>query len=472
MDVPMLLYERLAGELRGQIERGALRAGERLPSIRQLAQGHGISTATAVQACLQLEREGLVVARPRSGYYVRAAAPPPPSAKPPRRRVPGAVINPALDEVLDMLSRSDVLPLHSATPAPALLPQAALAAVLSRSLRRHPAAALDYAPPQGLPALRRQIARRYAQLGAAVDPDEIVITAGAMEGISLALRTLTVPGDVVMVETPTYHGILQAVAALRLKVLEVPNLPGRGIDVARLDQLLQQNRVRAAVLIPNFNNPLGTLTDEASKQALLASCARHGTVVIEDDIYGDLAWSGERPSPLRRWDTQGVTIGCGSFSKTVSPGLRLGWLAAGAWTDALVRAKYFSTVGSATLPQLAMAEYLQKHDLERHLRRLRRTLADNAQRLHEAISRHWPAGTRASEPRGGLSLWLQLPEGGDGYALFEAALAQGIGTSPGVLFSSRGDYADCLRLSCGMPWTPRMDQALKRLGQLAGRQLA
>jgi DNA-binding transcriptional MocR family regulator len=468
----MLLYERLAGELRGQIAHGALRAGERLPSIRQLAQGHGISAATAVQACLQLEREGLVVARPRSGYYVRAAVPALPAPKPPRRRAPGTVSNPALQDVLDMLSRSDVLPLHSATPAPALLPQAALTAALSRSLRHHPAAALDYAPPQGLPALRRQIARRYAQLGAVVDPDEILITAGAMEGISLALRTLTMPGDVVLVETPTYHGILQAVAALRLKVLEVPNLPGSGIDTARLEPLLQQNRVRAAVVVPNFNNPLGSVTDDAGKRALLASCARHGTVVIEDDIYGDLAWSGERPSPLRRWDAHGSVIACGSFSKTLSPGLRVGWVAGGAWTEALVRAKYFSTVGSASLPQLAMAEYLQRHDLERHLRRLRRTLADNAQRLHEAIARHWPAGTRACEPRGGLSLWLQLPEGGSGYTLFEAALAEGIGTSPGVLFSSRGDYGDCLRLSCGMPWSPRLDQALKRLGQLARRQLA
>jgi DNA-binding transcriptional MocR family regulator len=465
----MLLYERLADQLRTQIAHGVLRAGERLPSIRQLAQGHGVSTATAVQACLQLEREGLAQARPRSGYFVRAAAPRPPDARPPRRRVPGAVNNPALQGVLDMLARGDVLPLHSATPAPALLPQAALSASLSRCLRHAPAAALDYAPPQGHPALRRLIAQRYAQLGAAVATDEIIVTAGAMEAITLALRTLTEPGDVVLVESPTYHGILQAVASLRLNVLEVPNLPGCGIDVARLDQLLQQNQVRAAVLVPNFNNPLGSLTGDDAKQALLQSCARHGTVVIEDDIYGELAWSGQRPSPLRRWDRHGIVISCGSFSKTLAPGLRVGWLAGAGWTEALARAKYFSTVGGASLPQLALADYLQRHDLERHLRRLRRTLADNAQRMHEAIARHWPAATRACEPAGGLSLWLQLPPGGDGLALFEAALADGIGTSPGVLFSGRGGYADCLRLSCGLPWSEKLDAALKRLGQLAAR---
>ena len=467
----MLLYEHLANQLRAQIAQGTLRAGERLPSIRQLAHSYGVSTATAVQACLQLEREGLAQARPRSGYFVRATEPQMPTARPPRRRAPGTISNPMLQDVLDMLARSDLLPLHSATVAPELLPQSALTASLSHCLRHTPTAALDYAPPQGHLELRRQIAQRYAQLGLAISPDEIVVTAGAMEAISLALRTLTAPGDVVLVESPAYHGILQAIAALQLKVLEVPNLPDRGIDVTRLDQLLQQNKVRAAVLVPNFNNPLGSLTDDAAKQAIMASCARYKTIVIEDDIYGELSWSGQRPSPMRRWDKHGNVITCSSFSKILSPGLRIGWLVGAGWTDALLRAKYFSTLSGASLPQLALAHYLQRHDLERHLRRLRRALADNGQRLHEAIDRYWPKETRACTPRGGLSLWLQLPPDTDVQALFEAALAEGIGISPGMLFSSRGDYADCLRLSCGLPWSEKLDRALRRLGQLATRQV-
>ncbi|MBB6367602.1 DNA-binding transcriptional MocR family regulator [Xanthomonas sacchari] len=467
----MRLYEALANQLRDQIAQGTLRAGERLPSIRQLAAGHGISAATAVQACLQLEREGRVQARPRSGYFVRAAttAQPTGASATTRRRAPGAVANPALQGVLDMLARLDLVPLHTATPAAALLPGAHLASALARQLRRQRSAALDYAPPQGHAALRRQIAQRYAHCATAVAADEVVVTAGAMEAISLALRTLTAPGDVVLVETPTYHGILQAVAALRLKVLEVPNRPGQGIDAARLDALLQRTPARAAVLVPNFNNPLGSLTPDPAKRALLESCARHGTVVIEDDIYGELDWSGQRPRPLRHFDTHGNVITCGAFSKVLAPGLRVGWLLGGAWTDALVRAKYFSTIGGASLPQLALADYLERHDLERHLRKLRRTLADNGQRLREAVLRHWPAGTRIGDPAGGLSLWLQLADAGSGQALFEAALAEGIGTSPGHLFSSRGDYADHLRLSCGQPWTPALEQAMRQLGTLAAR---
>lgn len=467
----MLLYETIATGLRRQIAQGTLRAGERLPSVRQLARAHQISPATAVQACLQLEREGLVQARPRSGYFVHAAPSAAPIASAPRRRAPGMIDNPALQDLLELPERPGLLPLHAAVADASLLPHAALSAALARVLRRRPTASFDYAPPQGDAALRRRIALRYEQIGTPMTAEEVVVTAGAMEAISLALRTVTAPGDVVLVETPTYYGILQAIAALRLKVLEVPSRLGNGIDVARLDRLLQHTPVRAAVLVPNFSNPTGGLTSDVDKAALVASCARHGTVVIEDDIYGELAWSGQRPLPLRHWDTTGKVITCGSFSKTLAPGLRVGWLAGAGWTDALTRAKYFSSCSGASLPQLAVADYLARHGLERHLRKLRRTVADNGQRMRDAIVRHWPEGTRCSAPSGGLSLWLQLPPGGDGQALFEAALADNIGISPGTLFSSRGDYGDCVRLSCGLPWDARLEGALCHLGTLASAQL-
>ncbi len=462
----MLLYATIATALRRQIEEGVLRAGERLPSVRQLAKTHGVSAATAVQACLQLEREGVAEARPRSGYYV-LSTPTPPRTTAPRRRVPHPVDNPALARLHELLARTDLLALHNASPATDLLPGKALAASVSRTLRRSPGQALDYAPPQGHAPLRRLIAQRYTRLATSVSPDEVVVTAGSMEAICLALRVLTRPGDVVIVETPTYHGILQAVAAQGLKVLEVPHLPDGGLDLARLDMLLAQAPVRAAVVVPNFHNPLGTVLPDTDKRALLDSCARHGTVVIEDDIYGDLAWSGERPMPLRHFDTRGQVLTCSSFSKTLAPGMRVGWILGGGWTEALVRAKYHSTVGNPTLPQLALVDYLERHDMERHLRRLRQALADNARRMQAAIATYWPEGTRCSAPKGGLSLWLQLPGGADGEALAAAALAEGIGISPGALFSSRGDYRDHVRLGCGLVWNASLEKAMRRLGELA-----
>jgi len=466
-----LLYERLAQRLRGQIQRGVLRAGERLPSLRRLGRDQRISLATAIEAYLQLEREGLIEARPRSGYYVRAATLPAPRAAIAHRlsRAPQPIRNPALLGVLDVLGRKDVIPLHAATPAPSLLPTAALASAVTRAMRRDAAAALSYAIPQGLPALRQRIAQRYAQCGVDVDPDEVIVTAGAMEAISLALRTVARPGDVVIMETPTYYGLLQAVAAQGLRVIEVPNRPGSGIDAARVGELLERHAVRAAVLVPNFNNPLGSLTGDDDKRTLVAACAAHGVVVIEDDLYGELAYSGVRPAPLRAFDRDSAVITCGSYSKMLSPGLRVGWALGGRWTSALLRAKCFSTVATATLPQLAIVEYLARHDFDRGLRRLRRVLADNAQWYRQALVDHWPPGTRVSEPTGGMVLWVELPEAIEGQALFEAALAKGIGILPGHLFSNRGDYRHHVRLSCGLAWDAKIQTALRTVGKLAGR---
>lgn len=466
--MPSPLYERIAAHLGEQIRRGVLRAGERMPSLRQLARDHGVSVTTAVEVYAQLERQGLLEARPRSGYYIRARPAPPMQAGAPARlaRTPQPVRQAGLLRVLDATGRSARVPLQSATPAPSLLPGAALRSALQRVLRRDPDAAVRYAAAEGVRDLRLRIAERYAHAGVDIDPDEVVVTAGAMEAISLALRVATSPGDVVLLETPTYHGLLQAAAAFGLRVLEVPTTAA-GIDVACLEKQLARQRVRAALLVPNFGNPIGSLTGDAGKRAIVAACAAHGVTVIEDDLYAELAFSGERPPPLRRFDAGGDVVTCGSYSKMLAPGLRVGWVLGGRRAEDLLRVKNFSTVATATLPQLAIADHLARHGLDRHLRRLRRALADNAQRSRDAIARHWPAGTRVGEPAGGLSLWVRLPDGVDARRVHEAGLARGIGSLPGDLFSLRGDHRHHLRLSHGVPWSREVEDALRTLGRIA-----
>lgn len=465
-----LLYERVAEQLRQRIQRGLLPAGGRMPSLRGVGREQRVSLATAVEAYSQLEREGLIEARPRSGYFVRAPAFAPMRTPATRTtRAPEPLRNPALLGVLDVFARTDLLPLHATTPSPALLPAAALASATARALRRHPDSISRYAQSQGLLELRQRIARRYALCGVDVDPGEVVITAGAMEAITVSLRAVTRPGDAVLVETPTYYGLLQAVAGLGLRVLEVPNRPALGIDVPQLRELLRRHTVRAAVLVPNFNNPVGGLTGDDGKRALLETCAAHDVIVIEDDLYSDTAYSGERALPLRAFDESGRVITCSSFSKTLAPGLRVGWALAGRWTAEVLRTKCFSSIATATLPQLAVCEYLARHDFDRALRRLQRELASNAQRYRGAIAQYWPEGTCATQPAGGMALWVQLPEHLEGQALFEAALGHGIGTLPGHLFSSRGEHRHHLRLSCGLPWDEQIEDALRTIGQVAHR---
>jgi DNA-binding transcriptional MocR family regulator len=461
----LLRYERLADEFGQRIERGVLRAGERMPSLRQVSQDARVSMATAVEAYLQLERRGLIEARPRSGYYVRT--PHRPVRREPARLVltPRPIRNPGLLCTMQALAGRPLVQMHAATPSPALLPATQLRASMLRAARHDMDAVLRYAPAEGLADLRHRIAERYSRHGTDVDPQEVVVTAGAMEAVSLALRAVTRPGDVVLLEKPTYHGLLQAVAALDLRALEVPTRTD-GIDVACLRKQLANHKVRVAILVPNVNNPLGVVASDEDKRAIVEACAEHGTLIIEDDVYADLVYANERPAPLRRFARPGATITCGAFSKSLAPGLRVGWVLAGPMTEAIVREKSFSTVATATLSQAAIADYLGRHDFERHLRRLRQQLSDNMQRMRDAIARHWPEGTETSDPAGGLSLWVRLPDGVDGGAFHEAALDRGIGVMPGNLFSMRGEHVHHVRLSWGDAWSDEAERAVRTLGQL------
>jgi DNA-binding transcriptional MocR family regulator len=463
------LYETLALQLRGRIQNGVLGVGERVPSVREMSRQSGVSVGTVVQAYQQLEAQGVIEARPQSGYYVRATrlpgigAPRLRAAPKPRRLSPDL-----LDQVLAVYARDDLVPLHSATPSPSLLPTPRIAAVTRDLLKRMPDRVSGYAHPPGLPELRRQVARRLGLAGVDVDPDDVMITAGAMEAITLSLQVLTRPGDAVLVERPTYYGLMQAIQARGLKVVEIPNCCDHGPDLELALKALATQPIKAAVLIPSFSNPSGATMPDDARRVLAQACARHGVPVIEDDVYGELGFDGRRPTPMKAYEgSQGGVILCGSVSKIMAPGLRIGWTVSTRWREELIRAKAFTSCSTPTLSQYVAAEMLTAANLERPLRRLRGELAANVGRFHEAIASHWPQGTRVSRPRGGVVLWVQLPAGHDAHLLFERALDAGIGIIPGTLFSSSGAYRDCVRLSCAVAWDDDAQKALHKLGKLA-----
>lgn len=468
-------YEQLADDVSQLIREGLLKPGERLPSVRQTCQKRGVSPSTVFQAYGLLETQGLVEARPRSGYYVRGPRRPPRPLPLPAVPMSGATEVSVSELAFDLLESTRdpaVVPLGSAFPAAHLFPFEALARSGARAMRRVKPQAITSATTAGEDSLRQALRRRHALQGVALGEQELVITNGAMEALNLCLQAVASPGDVVVVESPTFYAALQALERLGLRAVEVATDPSEGVDLAALDELLGRQRVAACWFMPNFQNPLGALMPVARKQALVALLARHGVPLIEDDVYGELHADLRRPPPAKAFDTQGLVLYCSSFSKCLAPGYRVGWAAAGRYARTVQRLKMMSSLATAIAPQLAIADYLAQGGYERHLRQLRAVLAQEQQRVRRLVERHFPAGTRVTRPAGGYFLWLELPPSVNALDLHRQALPLGISTAPGVLFSADRRFVHHLRINAGHPGDERVDPALRRLGELATQAAA
>ena len=464
-------YRQLAADLAREIQAGRHLAGERLPSVRGLARLHQVSINTAVAVLRQLEQQGLIEARAKTGYFVRRVVPVPALVQP---KAPRTARDVAVNDLVTMLGTvrdvPDLVPLGAAVPEPDWFPAKALARLASRRLRQHPGVIAAYGPVLGEPGLREAVARRYRQLGVPMDGDELMITNRCSEALHLALRSVGQPGAVVAVESPTYFGFLQIIQSLGMKALELPTDPRDGLRPDALEKALSQpagRDIRCLLLVGSFNNPLGSCIPQSRRQALVQLCADHDIPLIEDDIYGDLHHAGGRPLPFRAHDRTGQVILCSSFSKTLAPGAGIGWIAGGRWRDAIHLAKRVLSQASPTLMQLAIADYMQAHAFDRHLARLRALCATQVGRFATAIARHFPEGTAISQPAGGFVLWVQMPREIDSDVLFRRALEDGISILPGRAFSTGTHFSHCIRVNCGRTWSGEVEDAIVRLGRHA-----
>ena len=481
----MKRYEQFADEIEALIGSGGLRPGDKLPSVRQASASRQISPSTVFQAYYLLEARGRIQARPRSGYFVAAGQkrgpPGPPGPRSPLNPAPPATpsaatpaptstavqINDLVFEVLGSIRQQEVVPLGSAFPSPHLFPLARLARSLGTGMRQlHPSRiARDLSP--GSPTLRRQLGLRYVVDGLHVDTDEIVITNGAMEALNLCLQAVTEPGDVVAVESPTFYAALQALERLKLKAVEVATHPRDGVDLASLASVLERHPVKACWFMPNFQNPLGCLMPDANKRALVEMLAARELPLIEDDVYGELYFGATKPPPAKAFDRLGLVMHCSSFSKCLAPGYRVGWVAAGRFAQRIERLKLMTTLSAAVPSQEGLSHYLAHGGYDKHLRQLRRALATQQALALTAVSRHFPNGTRVTQPEGGYFLWLELPAAVDALQLHRLALAQNISLAPGHLFSADRRFSNCIRINCGHPDDARFDAAMRTVGQLA-----
>jgi DNA-binding transcriptional MocR family regulator len=470
----MKRYIALADELTASIRAGQLRPGDRLPSVRHASRNRRVSPATVFQAYYLLEARGLIAARDRSGYYVTALA----AARPrilhkpstPKTDSISVDVGERVFEILGATMHRDVVPLGSAFPAPTLFPLARLATAMASAVKRlHPRTSVEYLL-QGNLALRQRIALRYALDGMRLRDDDIVITNGAMEALNLCLAAVTRPGDAVVIESPAFYAALQALERNGLRAIEAPTHPQHGIDLDALETILREQRPRACWLMPNFQNPLGSLMPEENKRQLVDLLTRHDTPLIEDDVYAELYFGERRPLPAKAFDRAGIVLHCSSFSKCLAPGYRIGWAVPGRYAQTVARLKLSASLTASVPAEAALATYLQGGGYDRHLRTLRRALAAQRERMLDAIGNFFPSATSVTLPQGGYFVWLQCPRGTNAIRIHELALAARISVAPGPIFSSRREFRNCLRLNYGHPWSDAVESAVHTLGQLVAQR--
>ena len=467
------LYQRVALRISKLIEHGTLRPGERVPSVRKLSEQEEVSIATVMQAYRILENKGLIEARPQSGYYVKARiwhAPAEPEKSEPAPRATRVSTGDLVMRFMQAARDTSLVGLGAALPSLHLLPTLQLGRTMSSVARRSPHLANRYDVSPGANELRVQIARRAMEVGCTLAPDDIVITCGCQEALYLALRAVAEPGDTIAIESPTYFGVLQIMESLGLKACEIPTFPRHGVCLDELEKRLDGCRIKACLFMLNFSNPLGSCMPDEKKKKLVEILAERDIPLIEDDIYGELAFAPERPKVAKAFDRKGLVLFCNSFCKTLAPGYRVGWIVPGRFRDQIQHLKYVTSMGTATLPQLAVADFLANGGFDHHLRRLRRVYAEQVERITHAITKYFPEGTKVTRPSGGYVLWVQLPPKINSLELFHRALAEKISIAPGLIFSPAQKFQNFIRLSCGS-WSEATDKALLKLGQIIAKMM-
>ena len=462
-------YVEVADRIETLIEKQILKVGDKLLSVRALSKEQGISLSTAFQAYYSLESRGLIEARPQSGYYVKFSRNHildlPKVCDPPDDAIPVSVDEMINDVYMDF-NNARIQNFSMGAPAIELLPIAKLNKAVMHALRESKTSCLHYEHVQGNLSLRRQIARQAFNWGGTPSEDDIVVTAGAVEAMSLCVKAITKPGDAIAIESPTYFAIFQVMESHGLKVVEIPTDPVTGIDLDYLEQAIPRFDIKACLFVNNFNNPLGSCMPDDRKKLLVEMLADKEIPLIEDDIYGELYFGKTRPKTCKTFDKKGLVLHCASFSKSLAPGFRIGWAIPGRFTDQVIRLKRMHTVSTNTLSQAAVANFLSNGRFELHLRHLRKALHTQSLRYLQAVSEYFPEDTCVTRPQGGFTLWIEMNKKINSYKLHKRALKHNVGIAPGQIFSSQGRFENCFRISYGEPWSEQVAHGLQTLGKL------
>ncbi len=469
-------YEMVANYIADQIYSGLLKTNERVLSVRQCANELGVSISTVIRGYELLQDRLLIESRPQSGFFVsqRFELPAAPEASTPEQRPVEVNLGQLALTIIKSSQNKQLIQLAVALPKIDVAAVAQLnkitAQIAREQCRANQSISVDniseYDSPPGNELLRRKIAQRLLSGGVKVHPDEIVITVGCQEALVLSLNAVTKAGDTVAVESPNYYGMLQAIETLGLKALEIPTDAKTGISLSALELAIREWPITACVLAPSYSNPLGSCIPDSRKKKLAQMLEKADIALIEDDINADLTYANHRPRAIKSYDKTGNILLCSSLSKTLSPGLRLGWVVPGRWLERVQHLKLCNSGANASITTLAATRYLETGTFDRHLRQMRQYYKRQRDYFLQLAARHFPDDIRITYPQGGYILWIRLPQGVDGMALYESALEEKIAISPGTLFSVNQQYNDFIRINYGQENAQNLEKAAILLGRL------
>ena len=462
-------YDQVSRYINELIEKGELKPGDKAPSLRKLSKQLNVSIATITQSYVNLEDQGVLSAKPQSGFYVNDLAnqindiAKNASAPAQARRVRFGEL---FEEVFRNANNPRIAPLGTSNPSMEFMPVKSLTRATRSIISRYPQKSMDYLFPPGDRKLREQIAQLYAQTHTRVSANDIIITSGATEALSISLRTVAKRGDIIAVESPTYFAVLRMIEQMGMLAVEIETDPVTGLDLDALEEAFDTMDIKAVLASPNTSNPLGCQMPEEKKRELVNLMAERDIPLIEDDVYGSVYFSEKAPRPAKSYDLNNLVLSCSSFSKTLAPGHRVGWVIAGRYRKKFLQYKQAWSSATSSINQLALAEFLSSGQYERHLVRLRIAMREQVDKGRYMIARNFPEGTRVSHPHGGNVVWVEMPEGCDCIDIFNKALEHNIAITPGILFSATRRYRNHLRINCGSPWNEANVQALKTLGEI------
>jgi len=464
-------YAQVSRYINQLIERGDLKPGDKAPSLRKLSKQLGVSIATITQSYVNLEDQGILSAKPQSGFYVNALVnqindiDKPAATQGRARRVRFGDL---FEEVFRNANNPRIIPFGTSNPSMEFMPVKSLTRATRSIISRYPQRSMDYMFPPGDRKLREQIAQQYAQNYTRVSADDIIITSGATEALSISLRSVAKRGDIIAVESPTYFAVLRMIEQMGMLAVEIDTDPVTGLNLDALEEAFDTMDIKAVMASPNTSNPLGCQMPEEGKRELVNLLAERDIPLIEDDVYGSVYFGEKPPRPAKSYDLNNLVLSCSSFSKTLAPGHRVGWVIAGRYHKKFLQFKQAWSSATSSINQLALAEFLSSGQYDRHLVRLRVAMREQVERGRFMIARNFPEETRISHPHGGNVLWVEMPRSCDCIDIFNRALEQNIAITPGILFSATRRFKNHLRINCGSPWTPETEGALKTLGKIVG----